>query len=220
MYILTKNEMQAAEARAVARGVSMKELMRLAGEALARLVLQKAEPRGKRVLVLVGSGNNGGDGFVCARMLHAQGALVTLALVQGGVKSSLAGQAFLTVPEEVPVLYTPEDAADEAAESDIIVDAVFGFGFRGVPDQRLSALFEAVNALHKPVFSADIPSGAECDTGCVHGACIRATYTAAFSALKPTHVSYPAKEHCGEVLVCPAGLLENELRLESGSFSG
>ena len=74
------------------------------GEALARLVLRQASPAGKKVLVLAGKGNNGGDGFVCARILQANGAQVTIALVQGGVKTPLAARAFLTVPEEVPVL--------------------------------------------------------------------------------------------------------------------
>ena len=146
MYILTSEEMQRAEARAVARGTTMNELMRMAGEALARLVLRHASPAGKRVLVLAGKGNNGGDGFVCARILQAHGAQVTIALVQGGVKTPLAARAFLTVPEEVPVLYTVEDAMAEAAESDIIVDAIFGFGFRGAPPEDISALIKAVSA--------------------------------------------------------------------------
>jgi NAD(P)H-hydrate epimerase len=112
MLILSKDEMQRAEQFAVSRGTDMFTLMTLAGEALADLVLQYAPPAGKKVLVLCGKGNNGGDGFICARILHEHGALVTMALVQGGVSSPLAGRAFLTVPEEVPVLYSPADAAD------------------------------------------------------------------------------------------------------------
>ena len=69
MLVLTSDEMQRAEQRAVERGCSMDELMRLAGYALARLVLAYGSPRGKRVLILCGKGNNGGDGFVCGQVL-------------------------------------------------------------------------------------------------------------------------------------------------------
>ncbi|MBR4887790.1 MAG: NAD(P)H-hydrate dehydratase [Clostridia bacterium] len=219
MLILTKEEMQRAEQFAVARGTDMFTLMKLAGEALADLVLQYAPPAGKKVLVLCGKGNNGGDGFICARILHEHGALVTMALVQGGVSSPLAGRAFLTVPEEVPVLYSPEDAADEAMESDIIVDAMFGFGFVGAPQGALVPLIRAVNESPAVVFSADLPSGAECDTAAVRGECVQADHTAAFSALKPAHVSYPAKRFCGQVHVCSAGVEEEDLLDAGGSFA-
>lgn len=214
MLVLTSDEMQRAEQRAVERGCSMDELMRLAGYALARLVLAYGSPRGKRVLILCGKGNNGGDGFVCGQVLQKSGARVTIGLAQGEVKTPLAARAIAKLPEEIPVLRRGEQVLAAVEEAEIIVDAIFGFGFRGAPRGELVPLIEAVNRRGVPVFSADLPSGAECDTACVRGACIRATHTAAFSALKPAHVSYPAKRYCGRVHVCHAGIREKELQAE------
>ena len=217
MLVLTSEEMKRAEQAAVAQGTTMSRLMQLAGTALAQLVLRYGAPAGKQVLILCGKGNNGGDGFICAGLLHRCGAKVTVALAQREVKTDLAAQAIAKLPPEMPILRRPEQICPALAQAEIIVDAIFGFGFRGEPQGDVALLIEAVNARSVPVFSADLPSGAECDTGRVEGVCVRATHTAAFSALKPAHISYPAKRFCGEVHVCPAGIAPELLRAQAKS---
>lgn len=216
MKLFCREEMQHLEMAAVASGIPLAQLMENAGQALAQEVEGFCRPlEGSRVTLLCGKGNNGGDGFVCARELSRQGARCTVVLAQGAPKTELASDAFATLPPQVPVLSWGEDreACREAMEeSSMVVDCVFGFSFRGELSPEAAELFTFANGLACGKISADLPSGVECDTGRVSPGAFRAQVTVTFTGLKPANASYPAKEFCGRTVVrqvgVPAALVE------------
>lgn len=211
MKLFRKEEMQRLEAAAQSAGVSLSRLMQGAGEALAREVMARARPlAGCRVVLLCGKGNNGGDGFVCAGKLTAAGARCAIVLVQGEPAAQLAREAYLTLPSGLPVadaLQDPDNARRLIDRAQVLVDCVFGFSFRGTLPAPAARVFAWANARTDCLrLAADLPSGAECDTGRVSPGAFRADVTVAFTGLKPALVSYPAKEVAGETVVRPVGI--------------
>lgn len=209
MKLFCKEEMQALEGRAEGQGVTMAVLMEQAGRALAVETESRCRPvQGKRTVLLCGRGNNGGDGFVCARYLAGSGMECAVILAQGLPETELARQAYDMLPEEVPCMAW--DKSGEAArlleQADVIVDCVFGFGFRGELSGPAADLIGAANGQNCLKIAADLPSGVECDTGRVSSVAFRADITVAFTAKKPAHCSYPAKEFCGETVVRQVGV--------------
>ena len=210
MKIFCKEEMQRLELAAVEAGVTMARLMDGAGKALARETEKRLRPiSGRRVVLLCGNGNNGGDGFVCARVLQSHGASCAVLLLQGMPKTELSAAAFERLPLEVETLdveRAEEDGKAVIERADCIVDCVFGFGFRGEMPQQIARWLSRANRVDCLKISADLPSGAECDSARVSPGAFRADCTVAFTAKKPAHGSYPAKEFCGEVVVAQAGV--------------
>ena len=129
MKLFCRDEMQRLEMAAVAAGVPLAQLMENAGRALAQEVLCRCRPvKGKRAVVLCGRGNNGGDGFVCARVLAQQGMECVVILAQGTPRTDLAGEAFAALPEGVRVLSGEdrEAARREREGAGVLIDCVFG----------------------------------------------------------------------------------------------
>lgn len=140
----------------------------------------------QETVILCGKGNNGGDGFVAARLLAAEGAKVTVVLMQGAPASDLAKQAYDKMGRGIEIIMVPHGGAGAVDAADVIIDAVFGFSFHGRLPSVMEPLF-ARAAENKKAFhiSVDIPSGAVCDTGAVEGACFKADLTVTFTAMKP-----------------------------------
>jgi ADP-dependent NAD(P)H-hydrate dehydratase / NAD(P)H-hydrate epimerase len=187
-------------------GVPGAELMERAGAGLAALVAQRA-PDGP-IVVVSGKGNNGGDGFVAARLLADQGREVrvtTLAALdeyRGDAKHNLD-----RLSGAPPELFSP-GALDGAGA---IVDAILGTGFEGVPREPAAGAIEAINAVRDrddrvEVIACDIPSGVNGSTGEIAGAAVRASATATFHAAKPGLWIAPGKDCAGEVRVIDIGI--------------
>ena len=214
MKLFCREEMQHLEMAAVDAGVPLSQLMENAGAAVAQEVERHCRPlAGKRAALLCGKGNNGGDGFVCARLLAEKGATCMVILAQGAPKTDLAAAAFAALPPEVDVLPGENQAARAALEqADVVIDCVFGFSFRGELSGLPAQLLGYAGVLPCLKLSADLPSGVECDTGRVSPGAFRADVTVTFTGKKPANVSYPAKEFCGETVVrqvgVPAALVE------------
>ncbi len=186
-------------------GIPGLELMERAGVGLAEVVAGLA-PTG-RIVVVCGKGNNGGDGFVAARVLRDRGRevrVLTLAPV-----SELRGDA-RTNAERLPG--DPPEPFDRSALSgaSAIVDAILGTGFAGVPRDSAETAIEAINATAEgeqaSVIACDIPSGVNGSTGETAGAAVRARATATFHAAKPGLWIAPGKGHAGEVTVIDIGI--------------
>ena len=195
--ILTAAAMRAAEDRAISAGSSVAELMERAGAGVAEAVRRLAS--GSQVLVLCGPGNNGGDGYVAARVLKAHGMDVRVAaLAQPKTEAAQASCAGWNGPVE---------AFADCASAPILVDALFGTGSRALDPatgKRLSALVSAARLS----FAVDLPSGIDGDDGGDEGALDLVGYdiTLALGGLKPAHVLQPKAEHCGTVRVIDIGL--------------
>ncbi len=202
--------MKQIEQNAAAGGLSYRRMMKNAGAACAAYIARTVDSACS-VAILCGKGKNGGDGFVIARQLRRQGFAAEVLLTNGLPQADDAAAMFEKL-DGVAVLDCQEqrEAAEaEIAAADVIVDAVFGFGFHGEVDEPTATLFRAVNESKARVIAVDVPSGVECDTAKVCRDAITADVTLAISYCKPGHLLYPAAEHCGEVIALPIGIAES-----------
>ena len=178
--LLTTAEMAEADRLAIAGGITGVELMENAGRAVADIV---ATMQRRRVAVVAGPGNNGGDGFVAARHLSERGFTVRLFFASEG--SRLKGDAALAAARwSGPV----EEASPAGlADSDIIVDALFGAGLARDVEGPPRVLIEAMNGRGVPVIAVDLPSGVNGTSGAVMGCAVNATRTVTFFRRKTGH---------------------------------
>jgi ADP-dependent NAD(P)H-hydrate dehydratase / NAD(P)H-hydrate epimerase len=199
--LLSNDEMASADRMAEEAGTPSLTLMENAGRAVADAVSGEF-PNAGCVAVLCGPGNNGGDGFVCARILRERGFQIQLGLL--GTVEKLKGDAAIMAGEwrgEIAPL-----SADVLAGADIVVDALFGAGLTRPLEGAAAKLADAVNASGLPVIAVDIPSGTDGDTGAIEGEAILADFTVTFFRRKPGHLLLPGRIHCGEVVVADIGI--------------
>jgi len=196
LLLLAPAEMAAADAAAIAGGTDGALLMQAAGRAIARAILRRVAPR--RTLVLAGPGNNGGDGYVAARLLEAAGwpvAVAPLAPPRPGTDAAHAASLW-----RGPVL---PFAPGESARASLVLDCVFGAGLdRPVPEVVAGTLAAAGG----PIVAADVPSGLDGATGQPCGRVATAALTVTFARLKPGHLLLPGRMLCGETLCADIGL--------------
>jgi hydroxyethylthiazole kinase-like uncharacterized protein yjeF len=205
--VLSVAEMYRADAAAMAAGVPGLTLMEAAGTAIARAIRRRWRPR--PVLVLCGPGNNGGDGFVVARLLAAEGWPVRLGLL--GRVEALKGDAAVNARRwRGPVLPLTEGlpAGGAAAGPPLVVDALFGAGLARPLDGAAARLIDGINAAGLDCVAVDVPSGIDGDSGGVLGTapCCRLTVT--FFRPKPGHLLLPGRSYCGELVVADIGIPE------------
>ncbi|WP_447930630.1 NAD(P)H-hydrate dehydratase [Sphingopyxis fribergensis] len=193
--ILTAKAMREAEAACAIQGTSLSELMDLAGAAVAETAWRMAA--GAPILVLCGPGNNGGDGYVAARLLAERGAPVRVAALTGPAtglaKAARAGW-----------LGPVEPLNGRLAPAPLIVDALFGVGLsRPVPDGLATILRHFAD---RRILAVDLPSGVESDGAEDWMPPLAADVTLALGALKLAHVLLPTAPACGRVLLAPIGI--------------
>jgi hydroxyethylthiazole kinase-like uncharacterized protein yjeF len=193
--LLTPDEMARADRAAPGFGVPSLVLMENAGRAVARAIRQRLRPA--RTVVLCGPGNNGGDGYVAARLLAQEGWPVSVAgLAEPRAGADAATMAGRWTGPTVP--FTPE----EAARADLVVDAVFGAGLSRDLDPAVAAVLAAARRR----VAIDVPSGLDGGTGAARGAVSPACFTVTFFRLKPGHLLLPGRELCGEVVLADIGM--------------
>ena len=196
LEILTVAEMTAADAAAVAAGTSSLVLMERAGRAVADTICARFSPR--PTAVLCGPGNNGGDGYVVARILRKRGWPVWVERLAAPVSADARAKATRWRGRTT-------DLAASDGEAELVVDALFGAGLtrplEGVAAQRAKSRSGAA------VVAIDTPSGLSGDTGAVLGeAVFAAALTVTFHRPKPAHVIHPGRDLCGELVIAGIGL--------------
>ncbi|SDB16256.1 NAD(P)H-hydrate epimerase [Ruminococcaceae bacterium FB2012] len=206
--VLTPPQMRTAELAASAHGVSVSKLMDNAGEALGRRILYAAQQMMKKnILLICGSGNNGGDGYVAADFLLASAASVTI-VTCGLPKTDLAKAAFAKVTGRCEMI-TLEDAVEKPElidHAEIIVDCVFGIGFRGELPHELQRFFMRCTLSSAYLIACDCPSGINCLSGRISPGAFEAHETLTFHKPKLGMLMSPAKEHCGRIEVADIGI--------------
>ncbi len=207
--------MYSAELKAVERGISFTELMEKAGTACAEIIYDRfCRNNNNKVLVLCGKGKNGGEGFVIARVLAKLGVNADAALMCGYPSEGDQLINFKLFNESGGNIIDCTDNTDLfnnlIKDYDIIVDAVFGTGFRGSLNSFLSACADTVNSSGKTVVGVDVPSGVNCDTCEISGSVFKADLTIAISAYKPIHIIKPYCEICGETVIADISITDKD----------
>jgi NAD(P)H-hydrate epimerase len=204
--------MRRADAAAIRAGIASSDLMENAATALVD-DLCRSYPEWKRVVVVCGPGNNGGDGLAAARLLFERGRSAQVFTLRDPEEYGGDARANLERARAARLPIRPLTdrggfgrLARALQEAEGVVDALFGTGLTRPLRAAAARVVEAINRSGLPVVSADLPSGLSSDTGVPIGPCVRASRTVAFGAPKLCHVTYPARACCGTVVVADIGI--------------
>ena len=203
--LLTVEEMYRADAAAIESGISSIDLLENAGAAIADQIRNRWARRS--IVVLCGPGNNGGDGFVVARLLAEDGWAVTLALF--GDRDRLKGDAATVAARWTgPVQTLHAHVLDDA---ELVVDALFGAGLSRPLDGVARTVVEAINDRKLTCIGVDVPSGVSGDTGEVLSVAAQCRLTVTFFRRKPGHLLMPGRGFAGETVVSQIGIAPDVL---------
>ncbi len=208
--LLTTEEMRRADRLTMELGTPGLALMEAAGRAVAAGAAELGGD-GCSVAVVCGPGNNGGDGFVAARVLREQGHPVRVGLV--GSREALRGDAAVMaqrwsgLPESEIEAFSPATLTG----ADVVIDAMFGAGLSRAPEGVAADAVAAINGAAKPVLAVDVPSGLDGTAGQAAGPVVQATATVTFFRRKPGHLLLPGRLKCGTVHVADIGIPERVL---------
>ncbi|HWX61367.1 NAD(P)H-hydrate dehydratase [Bradyrhizobium sp.] len=205
MEVLTTAEMERADRLTIAAGTPGFALMLSAGQAVAEAAsdIVEAGP----ILVVCGPGNNGGDGFVAAAELAAQGRDVSVILMcerealRGDAASAARGWKYPVLP------FNPQAIGRPA----LIIDALFGAGLSRTITGEAQDMIAAINSSGTPVLAVDLPSGVNGTNGAIMGIAVKATETVTFFRKKPAHLLLPGRIQCGRVRLADIGIDERVL---------
>jgi len=206
MKVSRVGEMRAMDRMAIEQfGISAELLMENAGHAAYFVLRNEFRFLNKRFLIFCGMGNNGGDGFVLARKIHANGGEVRVILLGDPGKyqgpAAMNYEILARLPIAMAELHDLETAREAIANCDLIVDAILGTGLSREVEGKYRKVIELINASHKPVLSIDIPSGVHGDTGKIMGVAVRADLTVTFGLPKLGNMLDPGYDLCGKLFV-------------------
>ena len=219
MKILKAEEMAFADENTIKlTGIPSLVLMENAGRTTAEIILKRYSDK-NNFTIIAGSGNNGGDGLVVARYLQRYGKNVEIFILADS-RSKLStdnlknleiietngGKVFIGGKEKIPKI------RNGIKNSDVVIDAIFGTGFRPPVKGYREKVIEIINKYSKNTVSIDIPSGLSANTGKIEGSFVKSDLTVTFAYPKLAHILYPASEFCGEVYVIDISIDENYLK--------
>ena len=212
MKVVTASEMRQIDGQTIeAIGIPGVVLMENAGGAVVRAI-RKHFPECQRIGVVVGKGNNGGDGLVIARQLALAGRSVQIFLVSPPDRFTGDALTNLQIAQNLDLPFVQILSEDDLGQlknplrtCDLIVDAIFGTGLRGAVRGYIADVIECINAAACPVVAVDLPSGLEADTGVAEGACIQATYTVTMGLPKRGLLLHPGADWTGKLEVADIG---------------
>jgi hydroxyethylthiazole kinase-like uncharacterized protein yjeF len=206
MKVAKVDEMRDLDRRATEEfGISQDLLMENAGQAVYFVMLQEFGIKNNKFIVFCGGGNNGGDGLVVARKIQSSGGEARVFLVDDEAKFRGAAKKNFEIVSRMPIEMSRVDSIDsirsEVLDSDVIVDAIFGTGLIREVSGIYKDVIQLINESQSTIFSVDIPSGINGDTGEMMGAAVEADYTVTFGLPKLGNMLYPGYEHCGKLYV-------------------
>jgi len=209
--IVTCDEMKLLERMADEAGLSYNQMMENAGAGAAEIIKAEYESRFgaiRKALILCGKGNNGGDGFVVARKFHEQGIEVSILLVEGEPVTADAIANYELIKDKIK-FFVPEDNYLDGKE-DVIVDAIYGTGFRGNLRETAEEIINACNESAIYIAALDLPSGLTGDMSFCEQMrlSVRASLTVTFHAKKPVHRNKNARMMMGKIVTADIGIGE------------
>jgi len=176
MHYASAKDLNQLDKLAVQNGLSVRQMMELAGWHCLGVFERLGWTNDKKVLVMVGTGHKGGDGLTAARHLINYGYLVSIVLLDKNIKPDAAHHLELLKKMHVPVYFFSE-SHNILKEADIIVDALIGYNLQGEPRGYFAESIDQINKSGKPVLSYDLPSGFDVGTGQAAQRCVKATAT-------------------------------------------
>lgn len=200
-------------------GIAGAELMERAGREVVEAIAERWDGLdGLSIVVVCGKGNNGGDGYVVARLLRTSGVAVRLFLL--AQRAEVGGDAayHLGLLEEDGGAVEPIEEGDSEEffralnAADIVVDALLGTGLRAAPRPHVAHAIERMNSCGSPLVAVDMPSGVDADTGATPGASVQAVLTVTFGLPKVGHLFYPGRARCGALHLAEIGFADEVLR--------
>jgi YjeF N-terminal domain protein len=203
MDVKTSTEMKAREEAAFNRGISYLEMMENAGSKAAKVIFDRYR-EAKTVLILCGRGNNAGDGLVAARVLVEYDLQVKILFLMGEKFSETTEIKKNLLPAEVEIVSHGQE--NLLMQSDLIIDAVFGTGFRGSLPTPVEKVFNVVNKASSHRIVLDIPSGINSDTGEIAPYAFIGEFSCVFDSYKPLHSMKKLKSYFGELVLLDIGL--------------
>ena len=210
---LTVSEIQELDRWAIEKiGIPSLVLMENAGRGVAQEIYKKLKHRKESSVVIVcGTGNNGGDGFVAARYLYNWGFKPRIFLVGNPTQLKTDALANYHVAKNLRISVKPIDGLDSAFKksiqsADLIVDAIFGVGLNRPIHEPYHGIIHAINTQGLYVVAVDIPSGLDGTTGEIYGICIKANLTVTFSALKKGFLKKQGTFYTGRHVVVDIGI--------------
>ncbi len=214
-YILKSEEMQAYDEDTINRiGLPSMVLMERAALLVAEEAIGQLGSASKRVLVVAGMGNNGGDGLAVGRLLKLKGYQVSFYLMGNQEKATAETLSQIRILKN---LGFSMQSKLEDAEYDMVVDALFGIGLSRLVEGDYARTIEKINYYGRHgayICAVDIPSGICADTGKIMGCAVRADATVTFGFAKRGHFLYPGKEYCGRIAVKDIGITENSFQVK------
>jgi hydroxyethylthiazole kinase-like uncharacterized protein yjeF len=206
MKVARVDEMRALDRRATEEfGISRDLLMENAGQAVYFVISQELGIRDNKFVVFCGGGNNGGDGLVVARKIHSSGGEVKVFLLDDEHRFGGAARRNFEIVARLPIEISRISSIDsvipELLDCDAVVDAVFGTGLVRQVSGIYKEVIQLINGSQSTVFSVDIPSGINGNTGEVMGVAVKADYTVTFGLPKLGNMLYPGYEQCGKLYV-------------------
>jgi len=198
-------------------------LMENAGMAAYHVIMKESGIQGKRFVLICGTGNNGGDGLVIARKIHSMNGEAVVYILGNEDKFRGTSKKNFEIVSRLQLTIRHVESMDslrkELAHCDAIVDAIFGTGLTRNVEGMYSDVIQMINRSGKKVFSIDIPSGINGDTGKIMGAAVKADFTITFGIPKIGNILYPGYGHCGKLYVShisfpPSHYSSNDLKIE------
>ena len=228
MKLASVDEMRFMDHHAMEKlGISEEILMENAGLAAVNLLQKEIGIRDKKFVIFCGSGNNGGDGLVVARLIHSNGGMAKVFLLGDRKKYRGAAKTNLDIIAKLPVdvikLSAAREARREVLHSDAVIDAIFGTGLDREIKGLSADVIELINNCRCKVLSLDIPSGVNGNTGEIMGVAVKADFTVTFGLPKTGNMLYPGHELCGKLFIThisfpPSIYGRNEIKVETNSY--
>lgn len=206
MKVSTVEEMRNLDRRSMEEcGFPQEMLMENAGEAAYFVILKDFGVKNKRFVIFCGIGNNGGDGLVVARKIHSNGGDVKIYLLGDERKFTGAARMNFEIASKIPLNIEHVESLEavklDILHSDAVVDAIFGTGLKRNVEGIYKDVIQLINESGKKVFSIDIPSGINGNTGKIMGAAVKSDYTITYGLPKLGNMLYPGYDRCGKLYV-------------------
>jgi len=225
-YLTTKQMVEVDRAMVEDFRIDLIQMMENAGRNLAHLARIRffdGDPRGKKVVVLAGTGGNGGGALVCARRLHNYGAQVSVLVTRPDDDFTLIPAQQLDILHRMKVPVASAAASTAVAAPNLIVDGVIGYSLQGAPRSTARVLIQWANEQEAPILSLDVPSGVNTTSGTVFDPAIKATGTMTLALPKEGLRAPGVEAHVGELYLAdigvpPALYAEPTLALEVGNL--